>query len=254
MASLYTVNPAQDLASIFSFKNMKTLMDFLNTRVSEETTLAIDANANDIQNAADCAAILNGQPIFLADDAALDISASTEETAAWKVTYAWATGQSYSAGDIYFNGGVRYRCIETHTSRDNTSDLYIANEPGVSDIWTRYWEVRPHDAVNASGTSIADDYDQWFLVTSTGSSGTVATLQMWEAGDEGTIGAAECKVPLFDPKTYIPIGFIHVVNETAAAFVVGTTDFDAATGDGVTTTFLDLVGPLFPHADNWPSS
>ena len=246
MASLTTVNPAQDLAKKFSFKNMKVMMDFLNTRNCESQVVYFHTTSEEnLISTGTKAVILNGQPMYLAADTDADISECTTETTDGRTD--WETAQSYTAGEILMNGGIRYRCILAHTSRDNSDSTYVCNEPGVSDIWTKYWEIRPHTAVNASGTVIEDDYDQWFLVTAIAD----GTLQIWEAGDAAANGTAECKVPLFDPKTYIPLAFVHVENETGTDFTVGTTDFDDATSDGVTTTWLQITGPVFPHPDNW---
>ena len=256
MAGLSTVNPAQDLAKKFSFQNMKTLMDFVNTRPCESMAVQqYDASSDEenLETTGNLAAILNGQPIYLNDDLKVDLSGSTEETVTGRT--AWTTGESFTAGDILMNpgketeGSVRYRCIEDHTSRDNSDIAYICNEPGASDIGTRYWEVRPHTAVNANGSVIQDNYDQWFLVTAL----TTGVLQAWEAGDEMADGTAECKVPLFDPKTYIPLAFLHVANLTGTDWTFGTTDFDDDTSDNVVTTYLQLTSYVMPHPDNWPN-
>ena len=239
-------NVATDPAKRFSYKAMKQLMEYLSTYNMETQAFAIDgANSENVQTTGTAAAFLNGQPVAPAEDAELDISACTEgaETA-------WATGTSYAVGDVVKNGGgdVRYVCILAHTSRDNSDSDYICNEPGKADNWAKHWEQRDHNAVNASGASITAAYEQWFLCLAKKD----GTISLWEAGDEAaSTTGAECKIPQFDPKTYIPIGLLHVKNATDSAFVVGTTGLDTAS---VTDTFIQLTGPIFPHPDNWDTN
>lgn len=236
-------NVATDPASKFSYKNMKSLMEYLSTYNMESQAVAIDANAEDIQTTGTAIAFINGQPVTIAEDAALDISACTEGTET-----AWATATSYAVGDVRKDSkDMRYVCILAHTSRDGSSSDYINNEPGNSDNWARYWEQRDHNAVNASGTSITHDYEQWFLILAL----KTGVISLWEAGAEAlhTVGA-ECKIPQFDPKTYVAIGLLHITSEVNAgtAFVVGTTSLAEASCED---TFINLTGPVFPHPDNW---
>ena len=244
MASLTTVNPAQDLANKFSFKNMKAMLDYLNSRSCETQVVYFHTTSEEnLISTGTKAVIFNGQPMKLTAETDADISACTAGTET-----AWATETSYSLGDVVKNGNNddRYFCVEAHTSRDNSDAAYISNEPGLSDNWGRFWEQRDHDAVNASGTEITTLNEQWFLITAIAD----GTLQIWEAGSESAYGTAEaeCKVPWFDPKTYIPLAFAHVKNASGATITIGTTDFDATS---VTTTWLQLTGPVFPHPDNW---
>ncbi|MCK4814932.1 hypothetical protein KA005_04105 [bacterium] len=239
-------NLATGLADKFSYRNMQTLMEYLSTYNCETQAFAIDANSNDVQTTGTALAFINGQPVTLAADAALDISACTEGTET-----AWASGTAYVVGDVRKNDkDIRYLCILAHTSRDGSDSDYIDNEPGKSDNWSRFWEQRDHSAVNASGTSITHDYDQWFICLAKKD----GTISLWEAGDEAaaTVGA-ECKIPQFDCKTYVAIGLLHIVGEVDAgtAFVVGTTALD---GTSVVDTFIQLTGPVFPHSDNWPKN
>lgn len=236
-------NVATDFAEKFSFKNMKILMEFLSTYNMESQAVAIDANAMDIQTTGTAIAFINGQPVTIAEDAALDISADTEgdETA-------WAKDTVYAVGDVRKDSkDMRYLCVLAHTSRDGSDSNYINNQPGNSDNWARYWEQRDHDAVNASGTIITDDYQQWFIILAKKD----GTISLWEAGDQAiTTTGAECKIPFFDSKTYVAIGLLHILAAVDAGtdFVVGTTSLAEAT---CIDTFINLTGPVFPHPDNW---
>ncbi|MCK4791991.1 MAG: hypothetical protein KAV87_50125 [Desulfobacteraceae bacterium] len=236
-------NVATDFENKFSFKNMQTLMSYLSTYNMTSQAVAIDANAENIQTTGTGIAMINGQPVTIAEDAALDISACTEGTET-----AWAKDTSYSVGDVRKDSkDMRYLCILAHTSRDDSDSNEINNEPGSSDNWARYWEQRDHDAVNASGTVITDDYQQWFLILAKKD----GTISLWEAGDQAiTTTGAECKIPQFDAKTYVAIGLLHILAAIDAGtdFTVGTSELSAAT---CVDTFINLTGPVFPHPDNW---
>jgi hypothetical protein len=237
-----TVNEAQNLQEKFSHKSMKSLMEYLATQNCETQALAVDGTDTDIASTGTKSVTINGQPMRLASETGLSISACTAGTET-----AWVTATSYSVGNVRKNGSedTRYMCILAHTSRDNSDSDYICNEPGESDNWARFWEQRDNKAVNGSGTVITKAYEQWFLVTAIED----GTLQVWEAGDEATKTAgAECKVPQYDPKTYVPVGFLHIAADDSAAFTLGTTSHAAASA---VTTYLDTTGPIFPHPDNW---
>lgn len=247
MASLTTVNKAQTFDDKFSFKNMKSFVEYLTTRACKSVAQTLNASQEEnLKNTANVTAFLCGQPFYLEDETELDISACTAGTET-----AWASGTSYTAGDVVKNGNNddRYFCILAHDGADNSDSDVKCNEPGESDSWARYWEQRKHTAVNAAGTSITKKYEQWFLITAIED----GTNQIWESGDEAVTATAtaECKVPWFDPKTYVPVAFVHVVNATSSALVIGT----ATTGDfnlsSVTSTFLNLTVPVFPHPDYW---
>jgi hypothetical protein len=170
----------QNLATYFNYGPMKELCKYMATQNLMTQAIAIDgSNAENIQSTGAGSAILAGQPITIAEDAELDISADTE-------------------------------------TQDN--------------------------CVNAVGTTIADDYEQWFLVTAKGAAGT---LSMWQAGAAAAIGGnAVLKVPAFDPETYVAVAVVLVANDSAADLVIGT---NALTGDA---TFHQCLGPVFPHPDN----
>lgn len=226
-----SIDVTQNIKNKFSFKPMQVLAAYLGTFNCESQVIAIDANTEDIQSTGTKLAMINGQPEKIEVDAALDISGDTEGTLT-----AWADDTSYSVGDVRSKGGQRWRCIAAHTSDSD-------NKPN-GPTGDTYWEEQMHSATNASGTSISAGYDQWLLVTAKAG----GTLTVWEAGDEATTGNAVCKVPLYDPKLYVPIGFLHIANGTSSAFVVGTTGLDTAS---VTDTFVQVTGPVFPHEDNF---
>ena len=93
---------------------------------------------------------------------------------------------------------------------------------------------------NAVGISIADGYDQYFLILAKAD----GTLSMWKAGDAALLGTATIKVPAYDPETYVAVATALIVNNSGNALIVGTT---ALTGD---ITFYNVIGPLYPHPDN----
>jgi hypothetical protein len=239
------IQVTQNLREKFSFKNMQTLMECLGTFNMATQAIAVDANAQDIQSTGTGWAMLNGQPEQIEVDAALDVSADTEGTLT-----NWATATSYSLGDIRaaLANGIRLRCIQAHTS------LAVANEttpntgiePYVSANWDQYWEVAPHTAVNASGLSIADGSSAWFMVTAKAD----GTLTIWRAGDVAVSASVVCKVPQVDLKLYVPVAFILYANSAgdSNADVIG----NASTCDFSTYgTFVQIIGPVFPHEDNW---
>ena len=245
MAVLGIDLPNQDvpIGKQFNHKAMKSVMEYLSTYNMESQQVATDGTANDITNTGAAAAWFCGQPVALAQCDPLDISECTAGTET-----AWASGTSYAIGGVVANSfGVRYMCILAHTSRDGSDSDYINNEPGKSDNSERYWEQRDHNAVNASGTSVTHDYDQWFLITAI----IDGTMQIWEAGDEATIVlGAECKIPQYDPKVYIPIALLHISSllDAETAVVIGTTNLASIS---TIDTYIQLTGPVFPHPDNW---
>ena len=96
-----------DIGQQFSFKAMKSLMEYLSTYNVSTQAVAIDATSTDIQTTGTGTAIFCGQPVTLAEDAALDISACTEGTET-----AWASATAYVIGQTVDNSfGVRYMCI-----------------------------------------------------------------------------------------------------------------------------------------------
>jgi len=211
---------------------MQEVMRYLNTYNIAAQALAVDGtNAENIQTTGTGGMILNGQYFACAEDAELDISACTEGTLT-----AWATATSYSVGDVRSApsfASKRVKCTVAHTSSADT-------EPFVGGTWGDYWEESPHDAVNASGTVVTTLYERWFIVLAK----STGVISIWEAGDEALIGNSVLKIPQFDPEMYCCLGLILVAKDDANDLTIGTT---ALTGDA---TYVDLVGPVFPHPDN----
>lgn len=226
-------NLSNGLDKFFNYVPMKEMAKYLNTYNIATQQIAIDGvNTENIQSTGDGGIVINGNFYACAEDEELDISEDTEGTET-----AWATATSYSAGDIRKNGAenIRYRCILAHTSSTD-------NEPGNGMRSYLYWEEAPHNAVNASGAVVTTLYERWVLITAKSD----GVLTMWLAGDEATIasGAAQLKVPQFDPLTYCPVAIAKIAKDDAGNLTIGTT---ALTGD---ITFYQLTGPIFPHKDN----
>lgn len=224
------------LDKFFAHKPMQEVAKYLNTYNIASQALAIDGgNAENIQTTGDAGIIINGQYFACAEDAELDISEDTEGTET-----AWATATAYTAGNIRKNdtsagANRRFRCILAHTSSADS-------EPETGRDWELYWEYAPHNAVNGSGTVTTTLYERWFVVLAK----STGVISVWQAGDEATIagGAVSLKVPQFDPLVYVCLGLLKVAKDDAGNHTLGTT---ALTGDG---TYVNLVGPVFPHPDN----
>jgi hypothetical protein len=102
-------------------------------------------------------------------------------------------------------------------------------------------ETTQDNCTNAVDTTI-DDGDARYFVVLAKSDGT---LSMWTAGEAAESGDEELKIPAFDPETYVCVGIVHIDNDSGSEFTVGTTGLDAAT-----TSYFQVTGPVFPHADN----
>jgi hypothetical protein len=219
------------LGRFFSYKAMKELAKFLSTYNFATQAIALDTNANDIQSTGTAGMMLNGTIYPCAEDAALDISADTEGTLT-----AWATATAYALADVRKNSeGKRFKCILAHTSSADT-------EPGKGAQSDMYWELSPHNAVNASGKVVTTLYERWVLITAKAD----GTLTVWLAGDQATIASASAKFkcPHYDPEMYCPVAIAKIAKDDAGDITIGTT---ALTGD---ITFYQVTGPVFPHPDN----
>ena len=225
----------------FNYGPMKLFTRYMQTFNMETEVVSGDDNVYDIESTGTKGIMLNGVIYTAAVDAAMDISAGADSSTGNRevVKAAWATATAYVIGDIKWNDGVRYRCIQAHTSGATT-------EPGAGDIWAAYWVASPHEAVWPNGTSIADASERWFLVTSEYD----GTLGIWEAGDSAlTTAGAIFKCPVYCPFTYAPVAAVLYANSAGdtAADLVGsgtTADFDTY------GTFIQLTGPVLPHPDN----
>lgn len=234
MAVTTTPSYTQNLRKKFSYKAAQEMMSYLGTFNCESQTVAKHSSNVDIKSTGTKAAFINGQPVTLEVDAAMDISADTTET----TLTAWATATAYTAGNIrQATDGSRMRCILAHTSSAD-------DEPHKGYNWETYWEDAPHGATNAAGATVGASTSRWFMVTAQHD----GTLNVWTAGDAAADGSEVCKVPQYDAKLYCPVAFMHV--NAAAAFTMGTTTQSSSN----VVTYLQVTGPVFPHEDNWDAN
>jgi hypothetical protein len=243
--SLVTTRDITQIQNKFSFKPQQELVGYMNTFNTESQVVAIGSTASDVKSTGGKNMVINGQPIVAAADE-IDISADTTEV----TKTAWAGATAYVYNDIRWHKSKRIRCTLAHTSVTdaNQTPEVPGNEPFKSGSWAGFWEVAPHAAVNASGKSITTLTDQWFVVTAMED----GQLSVWIAGDEVlTTTGARFEMPQVDPKTYCPVGILHIKNASASPFVVGTTLLSAAS---ITDTFMQLTGGLLPMSDNWDSN
>jgi len=227
-----------NLSGAFSYKIMEQMARYMATFNTESQVLAVDSNANDIQTTGTKLAYFDGAPIKLAVDAAMDVSGDTNES----VT-AWANATSYSVGDIRKNSDaegsdVRLRCILAHTSNA------VQNEPLVGDEWESYWVREPHGVATAAGATVGAGNTREFMVFAK-RDGTLVTGLCGD--DANSTTGFTLKVPQYDPYTYVPIGFVHVINaDPSNTFTFGNT----ADTTNMTITYHNLTTPVFPHLDN----
>ncbi|GAF72082.1 unnamed protein product [marine sediment metagenome] len=232
----------------FSYAAMKQYAAYANTFTHASGTLAIDSTTTQIKTAGGQVATMNGQILKAVIAASTGLNLATEHREQAKA--AWADGSSYSLGSIAWNDGIRYRCITAHTAEDDITATTTVNEPGHSDNWAAYWEKAPHAAVyagNASsgaGGELTSKWERWYMVTAESD----GSLGMWEAGDE-VLGTAVLKVPQFDPKMYVVCGFIHIDNQLSSTFTIGSGSLSSTT-----ETYINQIGPVWPHPDNFAAS
>lgn len=234
------IDEAQQLKRKFSFKAMREFMAYSATQNCETQAFAADAGTKiDLQTTGGKLMMINGQPIVNIADAVMTIAGDTTEV----TKTAWATATSYSVGNVRWDGEdeTRFLCIKAHTSSAD-------NRPILSDNWTEYWEKAPHEATNATATSLAAGYDQWFM----GTVNKAGTIQIWKAGDAALVDTSVCKVPQYDPKTYCVVGFLSLQNKTASAIVLGVASLLSSAS--IVATFTNVTGPVYPHPDNWVSN
>ena len=241
-----------NLSESFSFKVQKAMARYMATFNIASQALAVDdGGPTDIQTTGLQLAYFDGAPIKLPADAALDISAD----AANESVTAWANSTSYSLGDIRANSNAsagssyasdtRLRCIEAHTSNEAN------DEPEVSSRWEEKWVREPHEAYTAGAATVGVGNTREFLVLAERD----GTLNPVLCGDDAnsTTGFS-LEVPLFDPYTYVPVGFMHVINaDPTNAFTLGTTNCDNGNAGNdvlMTVTYHQCTTPIFPHVDN----
>ena len=224
-----TLKREGSLKKLFSDKITRLIMGYMATYNMEDQILAIDATPADIQVTGTGSKMVNGMPIANIADAALDISTDTEGVSITK----WATATAYTINNIRLNrDGDRFRCILAHTSSAD-------DQPGYGINWEVNWEVSHHEAVNATGSVIsATGYSRWFMVTVKND----GQATVWLAGDEALDGYEELKVPVYDPKEYCVVGFIHI--NASSEHTMGTTTL-ATVG-----TFFQHMGFCFPSEED----
>jgi len=231
-----------NLSTAMSYDIMQMMARYMSTYNVSTQTLAADANKENIQTTGLGIAIFDGVPFRLPADAALDISAESNES----VT-AWATATTYTMSHatpvIRKNDGaedvnVRFRLLATHTSNADS-------EPLIGSRWEDYWTREPHDVATAAAGLIGFGNTREYLVLAN-RAGTLSTALCGD--DANSTTGFTLKYPRFDPFTYCPVGFVHWINvHTSGNSTIGTTAYDAT---NQTTTFHQLTQPIFPHVDN----
>ena len=226
---------SQGLPSKFSHKAAQTLAEFAMTQNCATQAIA-KANA-DIANTGGGEMILAGQPVLNIQDAGNDLSADTQ-------LGIWVTGTAYTAiatrVDVRYvedpNGHKQwYQCILAHTSS-------AANKPGQKDsinsTWRTYWKESSNRALPAVGQTCANLYTRHYLCLCD-KLGVMTTV----IADKGLQLDAdqEVQIPQFDPSIFVAIG-LYTVDGTAPS-IWGTTD------DNAQCTERQIIGPVFPHAD-----
>lgn len=225
----------------FSHVAMKDLARFLSTYNMAGQTLAVDgSNVYNIQSAGGGDCTINGIYVpGLAADA--ELLQATEGAAPGAI---WTQRTSYDIDDQVYMGTLAtidqkfYKCLKAH----------VAGAEGTPAENPQLWEAIP----NAYGLSMVVDATCNVMVTAQAD----GTLGMWLAsivqGAGNVIPALV--VPFFDPAVYCVVGFMEVDHTTNAA-----TGILGAVGTGVgyltwatDATFLEVIGPVFPHPDNMP--
>jgi hypothetical protein len=221
----------------FNDISMREFAGYFLTRNMASQVLAIDANANDIQDTGTAAAMLNGKVIMnLTADAALDIS-NEAPYAAWAASTAYTLGGILSEVTHADTEGITQHlvCISAHTSSAAGAGAAL-NEPYVGGDWKTYWRELRVWAVDATADSVANGTTKYFLVCALEG----GVLRVFKAYHPTTL---ELRIPAFDPTRYIPIGFITWPNASGGALVLGTDNL--ATLNAV-ALYTDLIGPVFP--------
>lgn len=226
-------NNQTGLQSMFSHDGAIKLADYCMTFNHASQTFAVDGvNAENVQTTGTAACCINGVPIeSLSADAELDISGDLQLTT-------WLTAQSYTTVDVRYveddNGHKQwYKCILNHTSS-------ASNKPGTYDeaTWRLYWTESSNKAIQASGNVVASGDSMYYLCLAN----SAGTITLVKASDEGVLDAnIELKIPVYDPSIFVAIGTLLI---DSATFTLGTTSTAGV------STFAQLYGPVFPHADN----
>ena len=224
----------QNYPSKFSHMPMKQLADFIMTFNQATQAFAVDgANAENVQTTGTAHCQIAGVPIAsLAADAELDISADLQLTI-------WLTATAYTAVDVRYveddNGNKQwYKCIASHTSAAGTKP---GQPDSINATWRTYWTESSNRAINGVGDVVASGDSMYYLALAD----AAGTLTMVLAGDGGELDAdVTLKIPQFDPAIFVAVGLLLI---DSAAFTLGTTSTAGV------STFTQLMGPVFPHAD-----
>ena len=226
---------SQGLPSKFSHKAAQTLAEFAMTQNCATQAVA-KANA-DMANGGGGEMILAGQPVLNIIDGALDISADRQ-------LEVWATATAYTAiataVDIRYvedpNGHKQwYQCILAHTSS-------AANKPGQKDsinsTWRTYWKESSNRALAARGQTCANLKTRHYLALCD-RLGTMTTV----IADNGLQldADSEIQIPQFDPEIFVALAILTLDGTEDSTW--GTTN------DSGQVTIRQLLGPVFPHAD-----
>ena len=235
---------------LFSHRPMKDLARFLTTYNMASQTIAADENVYDIQSTGTGICTINGVFIeTLTVDAAYPIAtaqaAPTETTESWQLLID-AGVTTFAVDDEVYTGtltGVSqkfYKCIEAHKGIEGTNPAENTN----------LWQAIP----NAHNLALAIDETFMAMVTAEAD----GTLGVWIACI--VLGASNAMpaliIPYFDPSVYCVVAFMEIDNTTNA----DTNSYGAVgTGAGYIThasdaTFHQVIGPVFPHADNMPKN
>ena len=223
------------LESKFGHKAAITLAEFAMTQNCATQAIA-KANA-DIANTGGGEMILAGQPVLNIQDGGNDLSADTQ-------LGIWVTATAYTADatrvDVMYvvdgNGHKQwYKCILGHTSSAATKP---GQKDSVNSSWRTYWTESSNRALPAVGQTCANGYTRHYLCLCDKLGVTTTVI-----ADNGLQldAAQEVQIPQFDPSIFVAIG-LYTVDGTGDT-VWGTTD------DNATCTERQIIGPVFPHAD-----
>lgn len=91
---------------------------------------------------------------------------------------------------------------------------------------------------DAKGTVLADGQSVYLAVFAD----ATGRLRINLAGSVALDAAVACKIPDFDPSTWVCIAIVLV--DAGGAVTLGTTDINAI------ATVYQVIGPVFPHPDN----
>jgi hypothetical protein len=207
--------------------------NFIRTMNMGSQIFAVDGGAaQDVQTSATTInVVLNGVPLVLPKDDALDISADTQ-------LGVWTLGDTYTALHMQYvvnpssGNKVYYKCILGHTAT-------LADKPDENDLredatWKTYWVRSTQTAEAASGDIIPSLSSRYYLCLATSD----GVLTLVKAGDIALDADVELRIPNFEPEMFVAIGTLLI---NSAGFTLGTTSTSGV------STFTQLIGPQFPQ-------